>query len=578
MNRIVLALVLAGALLAGCGDDNDEQGAASKGTPAEGRQGGKLTVLYTDDVDFVDPGMTYYQPGYQVAYATQRPLYSWRPDDSERPVPDLAASDPQISEDGKTVTVNIRPGVRFSPPVNREVTSADVKYAIERGFFATVASGYAGGYFGDLIGAEEGSKPGTEIEGIETPDDRTIVFRLARGSGGVLAGALALPLSAPVPEEYAREFDAKNPSTYAQHVVATGPYMVANDAEGNATGYQAGRRIHLVRNPNWDRSTDYKPAYLDEIDMPQGNDDTTVASRRILDGDGLASGDFSPPPVILAEATTNRRDQFELVPAGGLRYISLNTTVEPFDDVDVRRAVIAGFDREALRKSRGGELLGDIPTHMLSPDIPGFEEAGGYDGPGLDFLAAPSGDPELAAEYLRDAGYASGRYEGDEELTMVGTTEGVAQAAAEIAKENFEKLGFEVNLRLVTQDTMITRFCAIPSADVAICPNLAWGKDFADGQTILGPLFNGANIAEQNNPNTAELDDPAINQAMDDAALLTDPQDRAEAWAEIDRMISEQAPVIPWLWDKTPLVHSADVNGVPSEFNALWDLSWTSLK
>jgi peptide/nickel transport system substrate-binding protein len=578
MNRIVLALLVGSALFAaGCGNDDDE-GAASRGTPAEGRQGGKLTVLYTDDVDFVDPGMTYYQPGYQVAYATQRPLYSWRPDDSERPVPDLAASDPQISEDGKTVTVTIRDGVLFSPPVNREVTSADVKYAIERGFFGTVLSGYAGGYFGDVIGAEEGVKPGTEIEGIETPDDHTIVFRLSRGSGGVLAGALALPLSAPVPEEYARRFDAKSPSAYGQNVVATGPYMVANDAEGKATGYQAGRSIQLVRNPNWDRSTDYKPAYLDEIEMPQGNDDTAVASRRVLDGEGMASGDWSPPPAILREATTTRRDQFELVPAGGIRYISLNTTVEPFDDVDVRRAVIAGFDREALRLSRGGELLGDIPTHMLSPDIPGFEEAGGFEGPGLDFLSAPSGDPELAAKYFREAGYASGRYEGDKELTMVGTVEGVAQAAAEVAKENFEKLGFKVNLRLVTQDTMITRFCAVPSADVAICPNLAWGKDFADGQTILGPLFNGENIAPQNNPNTAELDDPAINDAMAEAALLTDPRDRAEAWAEIDRMISEQAPVIPWLWDKTPLLHSPDVNGVASEFNALWDLSWTSLK
>ena len=39
---------------------------------------------------------------------------------------------------------------------------------------------------------------------------------------------------------------------------------------------------------------DFKPAYLDEIDMPQGNDDTTVASRKILDGDSMVNGDFSP--------------------------------------------------------------------------------------------------------------------------------------------------------------------------------------------------------------------------------------------------------------------------------------------
>jgi len=43
-------------------------------------------------------------------------------------------------------------------------------------------------------------------------------------------------------------------------------------------------------------------------------------------------------------------------------------------------------------------------------------------------------------------------------------------------------------------------------------------------------------------------------------------------------MITEQAPLISWIWDKTPLLRSDDVNGVASEFNSAWDLAWTSLK
>jgi peptide/nickel transport system substrate-binding protein len=582
MRRLVVALALAGAVLAGCGGDGpaaggDEQG-TGEGAPVEGRMGGKLTMLWTDDVDNIDPGITWYQMGYMVDYATQRPLYSWKPEDGETPVPDLAESEPEISADGKTVTVRIRAGVRFSPPVNREVTSKDVKYAIERGFFDTVANGYAGAYFGDVIGAKPGAKPGTGIDGIRTPDDRTIVFRLRRGTGGVLAGALALPLSAPVPEEYARRFDARQPSLYGQHQVATGPYMISNDASGRAIGYEAGRRIHLVRNPNWDRATDYKPAYLDEIDMPQGNDDTTVASRRVLDGQNMLTGDFSPPPAVLAKTVRTAEDQLALVPAGSARYISMNTTVKPFDDVNVRRAVVAGFDREALRLARGGEAVGDIPTHMIPPGLPGFEEAGGMQGPGIDFMSHPAGDPELSAEYFRKAGYASGRYEGDETLLMVGTSEGVAQKAAEIAKENFERMGFKVRLRLVTQDAMYTRFCNSPPANVAICPNVSWGKDFGDAQTILDPTFNGDNIVQQGNSNWPELDVPEINRAMAAAELLTDPDERARAWARIDRMITEQAPVVSWIWDKQPLIRSANVNGAISEFNSQWDLAWTSLK
>jgi peptide/nickel transport system substrate-binding protein len=333
-----------------------------------------------------------------------------------------------------------------------------------------------------------------------------------------------------------------------------------------------------VRNPNWDAETDYKPAYVDEIEMPQGNDDTTVASRRVLSSSGMLTGDFSPTPSVLAQAAKEHRDQLALVPAGSVRYVTMNTSIAPFDDVNVRRAVVAGFDREAMRLSRGGAAVGDIPTHMLPPGLPGFEEAGGFDGPGLDFLSAPEGDLDLAAEYFRKAGYASGRYEGDRELLMVGVSEGVAQQAAEVARESFERLGFKVRLRLVTQDAMLSRFCSFPDADVAICPNLAWGKDFGDAQTVLDPLFNGNNIVPQNNANWSELDMPEINDAMEAAALLTDPRERAEAWAQIDRMVAEQAPVVPWIWDKQPLLRSADVDGAVSEFNAQWDLAWTALQ
>jgi peptide/nickel transport system substrate-binding protein len=576
-----LALALAGAVLSGCGGGDSSGGderSSTPGAPVEGKVGGKLTVLWTDDVDNIDCGISYYQMGYMVCYATQRPLYSWKPEDGETPVPDLAESDPQISKDGKTVTVKIKQGIKFSPPVNRVVTSKDVKYAIERGFFNTVQNGYAGAYFGDIVGAEIGAEPGSKISGIQTPDDQTIVFKLSRGTAGVLAGALALPLSAPVPEEYASKFDAKQPSLYGQSQVATGPYMIQNDASGKATGYEAGRRIHLVRNPNWEKSTDYKPAYLDEIDMPQGNDDTTVASRRVLDGNALLTGDFSPPPAVLSDAYKNKKDQLMLFPGGSTRYVNMNNTIKPFDDINVRKAVIAGFDRNAMRLVRGGELVGDIPTHMIPPGLPGFEEAGGLEGPGLDFMSHPEGDMELAASYFKKAGFASGKYEGDDELLMIGTSEGVAEKAAEVSKEQFEKLGFKVRLRLVTQDAMYTRFCNVPGANVAICPNVSWGKDFADAQTILDPTFNGKNIVPQGNSNWPELDNPEINKAMDEAELISDPKDRAEAWAKIDEMVTEQAPLVAWIWDKQALLNAADTNGAVSKFNSMWDLSWSSLK
>jgi len=161
---------------------------------------------------------------------------------------------------------------------------------------------------------------------------------------------------------------------------------------------------------------------------------------------------------------------------------------------------------------------------------------------------------------------------------MVGTSEGVAQKAAEVAKENFARMGFKVRLRLVTQDSMYTKFCNVPSAKVAICPNVAWGKDFTDAQSELDPTFNGENIIPQQNSNWPQLDDKALNAAMDKAKLLTDPAERANAWADIDKKLTALAPGVLWIWDKQPVVSSKDVNGVFGHYNSQWDLAWTSLK
>src|SRR6185503_8528800 len=120
---------------------------------------------------------------YEITRPTQRTILGVKPGTTEL-IPDLAASMPTVAKDGLTVTVHLKQGIRFSPPVNREVTSADVKYAIERGFSASVANGYAAAYFGVLQGAPT-TPPATPqpISGIETPDAHTLVFHLTHPDG-----------------------------------------------------------------------------------------------------------------------------------------------------------------------------------------------------------------------------------------------------------------------------------------------------------------------------------------------------------------------------------------------------------
>ncbi len=572
----VIAVAALAFAEAGCGGEQ-------KGAPAEGRHGGTLIALWAADVDFIDPGVTYTQLGTQIVHATQKTLYRPEVDDASAAEPDLAVTDPQISTDGCHITVALKRGVRFSPPVGRNVTSADVKYAIERGFFNSVNNLYAGLYFGSLRGAQVGAEPGTRIPGITTPDDHTVVFELERRPGvtrcpgSVLAGALAMPLSAPVPSEHARPFDAEKVSTYGAHQVATGPYMVESNASGSAVGYDPGRRIRLVRNPNWNARLDSRPAYVDEIEIRQGNDDATLMSTRVLEGESMIGGDQSPPPAVLRRALAEREAQLEFVPGGGGRWIAMNTTIPPFDNVDVRRAVVAAFDREAMRLTFGGKVSGDVPTHFLPPGLPGFDEAGGLQGPRLDFMALPRGDPALSAEYFRRAGYPSGRYEGDETFLMVGEKGGVAANAALVAEEQFTKLGFDVRLRRLNTSTMFGR-CGAPSAAVAICPSVGWQRDFADPQTFLAPTFSGDAILESGTANWSQLDDPGLNAQMRRAALVTDRAERAQAWADIDEGITELAPAIPWIWLKQANIRSENVVGTIDEATALWSLAHTRLR
>jgi peptide/nickel transport system substrate-binding protein len=593
---LAIAVAAASSLaIQACGGDDD--GLESTGIPAEfaaptaprddAQEGGELTVIAADDIDFMDPGATWFQFTYMVTSATQRPLLSWQPDDTTEPSPDLAATDPEISDDGRTITFTLREGVRFSPPVDREVTSADVEYAIERGLLPGVANGYMGSYLADLVGFEEAQQQAEDdptggapdIEGITTPDERTLVLELERATALAAVQALSLPLSSPVPEEYASEHDAQNPSTYGNHVVFTGPYMVDNDDQGELVGYRPGRSISLVRNPSWDPDTDVRPAYLDSIEIDSGFADAAAASRRILRGSHQVNGDIAPPPAVIREAAEQAEEgQMVASPSGGNRYIALNTQEPPFDDLDVRRAVLAAADRTALRNTRGGELVGPVASHLLPPRFPGFQQAGGLEGPDLDFIANPDGDMELAADYMRQAGYEEGRCEGPEcRITLIGDGEPPGRDTTEVFVGTLEDLGFETDLRNVAFNIMITRFCGSLAQAPHVCPNLGWLKDFNDGQSMLQPTFSGDAIQPQNNANASQLDVPEVNEAIEEATLITDPDERAEAWGEIDAMIMEQAAVVPYTWDNEINIRSSDVAGVVNLFNANWDLAHTSL-
>ena len=165
------------------------------------KMGGTLHIISNEGWEHLDPGASYFQIDYLVVYATQTPLYHVHAEQPDQACSGAGLGAPQVSSDGKTVTVHIKSGWKWSPPLNRDITSKDVAYAFQRDFNPNVQNGYATGYY-PIVGSRQvrGQEP---ISGISTPNNTTIVFHLTHNFGATFAEALTLPGSAPVPESVA---------------------------------------------------------------------------------------------------------------------------------------------------------------------------------------------------------------------------------------------------------------------------------------------------------------------------------------------------------------------------------------
>ncbi|MFL5840387.1 MAG: ABC transporter substrate-binding protein [Thermoleophilaceae bacterium] len=577
---VVAALGVAALTLAACGGgNNNNTGATSAGGGAPAGQfhganiavkqgqkkGGTLNLVTAEGWEHLDPGESYFQIDYLVVYATQRPLYLYPPDNGAKEIPDLADGMPQISADGKTVTIKIKPNVKWSPPLNRTVTSDDVKYAFERQFNPNVPSGYATSYY-PIVGSDKSK--GGPLKGIETPDKTTIVFHLTKNFGGTFVQSLTLPGSAAVPREVAGPMDKKNPTVYDSD-----PTKQAFDGPYTIQSYNAGRSLTLVRNPNWDPKTDYRPAYADKIVWKAGGD-ANVLARQTLNSTNLLMADTPPAPV-LKTAYQSKRKQLSIAPLGDY-YASLDTTIPPFNNVNLRRAATAAANRQGYLLARGGKLVGSVMTHFLLPTDSAFQAAGGYKGFGFDFLKNPQGDLNVAKKYMKAAGYPTGKYTGNETVLIVGANADPGPKEMAVVQDGLRKLGFKTQIKPVPQQTMYSKFCGSVKAKIQVCPTGGWIPDFTDAYATMYVPFNGKAIVPINNSNWPEFNDPQVNAAMEKAAAISDPAARRQAWVTVDKLITSKVPAIPEIWSNNAVLKGSTVKGVLDVWNDDWDLSFSS--
>jgi peptide/nickel transport system substrate-binding protein len=484
-------------------------------------------------------------------------------------IPDLAAKPPEVSPDRLAYTFTLRDGVRFGPPVNREVTSEDVAYAFERIGTPSLVAQY--GFYYDVIEGMAEFKAGAAktISGIQTPDERTISFRLTEPTGD-FPFRLAEPATGPIPKEVAGCFTEAG--EYGRNVVSTGPYMIAGsenvdlsrgcDSIKPASGWDPESHLRLVRNPNYDPATDTKEArenFLNGIDFTL-NENTTDIYRRIRAGELEGEVQTSPPGAVLREYSRSEslKDRLQIHPGDATLYLSINLTQPPFDDIHVRKAANLAMDKASLQRAWGGPLAGAIAHHIV-PDPMFGNELADYKPYGTPDDA---GDVEAAKEEMRQSKYdANGDGLCDapvcNDVFHVANAQAPWPAMEPVIEESFAKIGIKLKTRAFTDAFPIIQNV---SRNIPITSVPGWGKDYADASTFM-VLFNSAGIQATGGVNyslvglTSRLARrvkasgtvngiPSVDSDIEECSALSG-EERQTCWQELDKKLMEE--VVPWI-------------------------------
>lgn len=289
------------------------------------------------------------------------------------------------SDGGKTWTYKIRKGVKYDD--GSTVTSQDVKYAVERSNFARDTLSLGPNYFQQFLKDNDGGYKGpykdkskAGLKSIETPDEQTVVFHLKKPFAE-FDYLVSAPQTAPVPQAKDKGAD------YTKSVLSTGSYKFES--------YEEGKKLTLVRNPQWSAKTDPLRKQLpDKVvlnlkvaqstidkDLKSGNTLVDLAGRGV-DGQTQAQLLTDPKEKANTDNTLGQR----------LVYTALNTKVKPFDNIECRKAVQYAIDKKAVQTSLGGPIRGELASTVLPTDIDGYQKYDlypqKYDGDKLDLAEA----------------------------------------------------------------------------------------------------------------------------------------------------------------------------------------------
>ena len=540
---LLCALVL---LAAACDDGRGDS--TGDGQPTRGVKRGTLRVYSHSDVDALDPGVAYAGLDFALLRGMVRELYSFdtrvEGERSLQPVPDLADGPYQLSDDGRTYTFRIRRGVRYAPPVDREIRAGDFVYAVERQLDPDQPSPGSPNAYARLISGADDFAAGRarSISGLRARDSHTLQITLDRPASD-FPSLLTLPFFSPVPAEHASRYRLGR--DYGQHLVASGPYRLEQ--------YLPGRRVDLVRNQNWDPRTDpLRSAWVDKVSVTIGHTEAEI-QEAIEDGGADLNLDAVPPPVddlqrLFDDPALAKRLAIETT--GCVHYLTMQMDAGPTRELAVRQAVNYAIDRQAVVLALGGAYAGAPATTVLSPTLTGHTTFDLY--PSQD----AAGDPDKARELLADAGYPDGVT-----LTYVGQSTAQWKALYEVLRSSLGRAGIRLKPTFYNGLNAYSQSLRLRAkrdehhlGGARTCPDVP-----GNGSRSIGVLLDGRTITATSNNNFGNYNNPKVNALIDQASKARDTQTAAPLWGQVDRLAMDDAAWAPLVYDRETFFWSSRV-------------------
>ncbi|MDN5280295.1 MAG: peptide/nickel transport system substrate-binding protein [Clostridiales bacterium] len=444
-----------------------------------------------------------------------------RYDESMKLVGSLAESW-SVNSDGKEYLFKLHQNVFFHN--GQKLTADDVVFSLDRVLAPEVASPRSW-VLEKVEGAQERMKgETTRVAGIRKVDDFTVSIKLSSPFAPFMS-LLTMPACYVLPHKSAEAIKDKS---FFEKPAGTGPFKIVERV-----------RDSYVRLASYQGYAGPKPR-LAEIEL------------RIIPENMKAEMEFESGNLDLLQLYPSNYERFRSdphhskrihdIPAMNVFYVGFNNQKAPFDDVRVRKALNMLIDREkiinAVYQGRAVAANGSIPPGILgfSKDAKGY----GY-------------NPVEGKKLLKEAGYDKSR-----PLTF-DIYQKSAQAAFEITRliqGELKKHGVVVNLKPMEWSALKDSI----NKGEAPAFYLSWFGDYPDGENFLYPLFHSNNWGSGGN--RARFKSEEIDNMIEEAVKIQDPDLRAQAYDRINRRVYDQAPWL-YLWHcSESYLTSSDVSNI----------------